>query len=147
MLKDFAKKIGYDDPLEICISKLESLLPSDYKISKRSIALLVLQEDREILDAVKEKEGGGFDAILGVIQEAKAHYTHPLSYIIGLRRQQESSRISKAVMDFKGTHKLTLRERMSKILMNPITGGPILLAVLYYGLYKFVGIFGAGVLI
>lgn len=147
MLKDFAKKIGYDDPLEICISKLESLLVSDYRISKRAVALLALQEDREILDIIKEKEKEHFDAILEVIQEAKTHYTHPLSYIIGLRRQQESSRISKSVMSFKETHKLTLRERLSKIMMNPITGGPILLAVLYYGLYKFVGTFGAGVLV
>ena len=147
MLKDFAKKIGYDDPLEICISKLEPLLPPDYKISKRAIALLILQEDREILEAVKEKEGEGFDAILGVIHEAKAHYTHPLSYIIGLRRQQESTRIANMVMNFKEGHSHSLKERLSKVLMNPVTGGPILLAVLYYGLYKFVGIFGAGVLV
>ena len=31
--------------------------------------------------------------------------------------------------------------------MDPLIGGPILLAVLYYGLYKFVGGFGAGVLV
>jgi len=147
MLKDFAKKIGYDDPLEVYLSKLESLLFSDYKTSKRSIALLILQEDKEVFDLVKAKEKD-FKEIFGVIEEAKAHYTHPLSYIIGLRRQQESSRIAKMVMNFKGgAHKLTLREQVSKIMMNPITGGPILLAVLYYGLYKFVGIFGAGVLV
>lgn len=147
MLKDFAKKIGYDDPLEVYLSRIESFLLSYYKISKRSIALLILQEDKETVSLVSDKEKERFKEISGVIEEAKAHYTHPLSYIIGIRRQQESSRISKAVMGFKESHKVTLRERLSKIMMNPITGGPILLAVLYYGLYKFVGTFGAGVLV
>lgn len=31
--------------------------------------------------------------------------------------------------------------------MNPFTGAPLLLLVLYYGLYKFVGVFGAGVVV
>ena len=53
MPENFAKKnitehlcrgIGYDDPIEIYLSKLESLLKSNYKISKRSISLLILQE-------------------------------------------------------------------------------------------------------
>ena len=32
-------------------------------------------------------------------------------------------------------------------MMNPLTGAPILLFVLYYGLYKFVGSFGSGFLV
>src|SRR3990167_5430554 len=100
MLKDFAKKIGYDDPLEIYLSKIESLLLSEYKISKRSVALLILQEDKETLSLVSDKEKERFKEISVIIEEAKGHYTHPLSYIIGLRRQQESSRIAKGVMGF-----------------------------------------------
>lgn len=40
-----------------------------------------------------------------------------------------------------------LQERLSRIMMNPWTGAPILLFILYYGLYKFVGTFGAGFLV
>lgn len=147
MLKDFPRKIGYDDPLEIYLSRLESLLLSDYKISKRSVCLLLLQEDREITDIVKEKERQRAAEILSIIQEAKAHYSQPLTYIISLRRQRETSRISNAVTSVKEGHKLTLRDHFSRVLMDPLIGGPILLAVLYYGLYKFVGGFGAGVLV
>ncbi len=147
MLKDFAKRIGYDDPLEIYLSRIESLLLSDYKITKRAIAILLLQEDNEMLDRIKDKEKERAEEILKVIQEAKAHYSHPLSYIISLRRQKETNRISQAVMSFKKAGKVSFSERLSKIMMNPLTGGPILLAVLYYGLYKFVGTFGAGVLV
>ena len=147
MLKDFAKKIGYDDPLEIYLTKLESFLLSDYEISKHSVALLLLQEDKEILDLVKDKERQSLNEILKIIQEAKAHYSQPLTYIISLCRQREASRIANMVMSFRPAHRLSLRERFSKIMMNPFTGGPILLIILYYGLYKFVGGFGAGVLV
>ncbi len=147
MLEKFPKKTGYDDPLEIYLSGLESLLLSDYKISKRSVAILLLEEDEEIMKSVKEREKEGWPAIFEIICQAKAHYSQPLNYIISQCRQKEASRISGKVMNFKPGHKITLKERLSKIMMNPVTGGPILLFVLYYGLYKFVGSFGAGVLV
>lgn len=147
MLRDFPRKIGYDDPLEIYLSKLQSLLFSDYKISKRSLSLLLLQEDKEILDTVKDKEKERINEILKIIQEAKTHYSQPLTYIISLCRQREASRIANTVASFKKGRNFNLKELLSKIMMNPFTGGPILLIVLYYGLYKFVGTFGAGVLV
>lgn len=147
MLKDFARNIGYDDPLEIFLSKLESLLAGEYKISKRGISLLLIQEDRDALALVKTKDPGAREEITKIIEEAKAHYRQPVGYIIGMRRQQEASRIAGSVSSFQAAGKISLRERLSKLMMNPFTGGPILLAVLYYGLYKFVGTFGAGVLV
>ena len=39
---------------------------------------------------------------------------------------------------------ISFEERLSRLTMTPITGIPILLAVIYFGLYKFVGEFGAG---
>lgn len=147
MLRDFSRKIGYDDPLEIYLSKLESLLKYNYKISKRAVCLLLLQEDKEILELVKGKEKEDFSGILNILQEAKTHYSHPLTYIISLRRQEEATRIAEIAMSLRQRHKLTLNEHISKLMMNPFTGGPILLVVLYYGLYKFVGTFGAGFLV
>ncbi|MDP3732238.1 MAG: ferrous iron transporter B [Candidatus Omnitrophota bacterium] len=147
MLRELPRNIGYDDPLELYLSELEAHLLSDYKISKRSLSLLLLQEDKDILDIVKDKEKDRIDKILNIIQKAKAHYSHPLSYIISQRRQEEAIRLANMVMSFKEGHRLSLREHLSKIMMNPFTGGPILLGVLYYGLYKFVGTFGAGVLV
>ena len=147
MLREFPKRIGYDDPIEIYLSKLESYLLCDYKISKRAAALLILQEDKEILEKVNEREKDRFNEINKVIQEAKSHYSQPLNYIISVRRQKESTRIVHSAMSFQEGHKFTFKERLSKIMMNPFTGGPILLIILYYGLYKFVGTFGAGVLV
>lgn len=147
MLREFPKRIGYDDRLEIYLSRLESLLMSGYKISKRAVSLLLLQEDNEILDMVKDKEKERVNEILDIIQEAKTHYSQALTYIISLCRQREASRIADMVISFKKGSKLNPKEWLSKIMMNPLTGGPILLVVLYYGLYKFVGTFGAGILV
>ncbi len=141
------KSIGYDDPLEAALSKIESLLLSDYKILKRAVSLLLLQEDNEILELVKGKEKDNADEIVRIIAEVKKHYSQPLSYIITLCRQKEASRISDMVVALKQNKRMVFRERLSKIMMNPFTGAPILLLVLYYGLYKFVGTFGAGVLV
>ena len=55
MLENFAKRIGYDDPLETYLSRIEELLLGDYFISKRSVALLLLQRDEELLRLVAGK--------------------------------------------------------------------------------------------
>ena len=101
MLKDFVKNIGYDDPLEVYLSKLEGLLKSEYKISKRAVSLLLLQEDEEIFELVKNGEKERIDSISDIVREAKSHYSHPLNYIISERRQKESSRITASVMSVK----------------------------------------------
>jgi len=104
--------IGYSDILEVYISKIEALLQgSGYKITKRSLALLLFQEDEEILKLVKEREEERFLEIEKLIQEAKFHYPQPLNYIISLRRQEEASAISSRVMIFQKNPLITFRER------------------------------------
>jgi ferrous iron transport protein B len=39
------------------------------------------------------------------------------------------------------------RDRLGRMLARPVTGVPVLLAVLYFGLYQFVGRFGGGTLV
>jgi hypothetical protein len=40
-----------------------------------------------------------------------------------------------------------MAEKISTILLNPLSGWPVLLLVLYFGFYQFVGRFGAGTLV
>jgi ferrous iron transport protein B len=147
MLRDFVKNIGYDDPLEMCLSELEALLQYNYRISKRSLALLLLQEDAEISGLVRKNEADRAEKIFSMVEKTKPHYSYPLSYIISERRQREASRIAAAVTSVGKKGPSGIREALSRAMMNPFIGGPILLAVMYYGLYKFVGNFGAGVIV
>ena len=111
MLENFAKSIGYDDPLKIYLSKIEELLLGDYFISKRSVALLLLQRDEEVFGIVAKKENERLADIKKIISEAEHHYSHPLTYIISLRRQKEASRLANSVMSIREGHKISLRDK------------------------------------
>ena len=134
-------------PLEAASDKIESLLQEEYLLSKRAIALLLLQDDEEVAEIVREKEMSRFDEIKKIVEYTKQSYDQPLDYIITMRRQEKVNEIAKRVIDHDPGAQITFRERLSRITMNPATGLPILLLVLYLGLYKFVGGFGAGMLV
>jgi len=145
------KKIKYEDPaefsIEVALEIIESLLEEDYVLSKRATGLLLLQEDEDIEAVVRKKEPENFLKIKDIVDNAKKHYTHPLDYIITMRRQQEVTEITKHVIGPMEKGRVSLRERLSQITMHPVSGIPVLLLVLYWGLYKFVGEFGAGTLV
>ena len=48
MLEQFAKRYGYDDPLEIYLSRIQALLTGEYEISRRALTLFFLPENKEI---------------------------------------------------------------------------------------------------
>ncbi len=142
--------MSVENPLEILetsLEKIEGLLKGDYRISKRSIALLLLQEDNEIMSLVKSKEREDLTHIIEIINDAKAHYKEPISYIISIQRQEEASRIVSTNIEHLPKQDISFKEKLSRIMLNPITGVPILLVILYYGIYQFVGKLGAGVLV
>ena len=45
------------------------------------------------------------------------------------------------------TRRRAFAERLSELTINPWTGVPLLLLILYFGLYQFVGVFGAGTVV
>lgn len=135
------------DILEISVEKIALLLTADYGLSKRAIALLLLQEDGEIVALVKAKDSAAFNRIKAIIDSTKAHYPDPLAYIIAIRRQEEASRITGEAVEHLIRERLPFREYLSRIMIAPLTGIPILILILYYGIYKFVGEFGAGIVV
>jgi len=137
----------YDELLESALATIGDLLRGDYGVSKRTIGLLLLQGDPEIEHRVREREGSDYKLIHKIVSEARANYSQPLSYIIALRWQQEVKRILSTVVTSKEKLDAGFAERLSRLMMNPVTGVPILLVVLYFGLYQFVGVFGAQTLV
>ncbi len=136
----------YDEKIESALEQIEEHLYDDYQVSKRMIGVLLLQDDPEIHELVKGKEGREYKAIQSVISEAKSHYSHSLSYLITMSRQ---SRVGEFLDDIISTSERRtggFREKLSRIMMNPLTGIPILLMVLW-GIYYSVGVFGAGFLV
>ncbi len=147
MLGAKAAQIRYDDSLESALASIGSRLKGNYGISKRTIGLLLLQGDHQIERQVSEQEAADYKSIQEVVSQARSGYSQPLSYIIALRRQQEVRRILSTTVTSREKPGKGFAERLSRAMMNPITGVPILLVVLYFGLYQFVGVFGAGTLV
>lgn len=142
-----AVRLKYDDFLESALSRIENLLKGHYRFSRRAIGLLLLQGDPEIERLVRDQEGADYPLIQRIVSEAKASYHQPLSYIIALRQQEAVKRILEVALTSRGTPREGFAEGLSRAMMNPVTGSIILLAVLYFGLYQFVGVFGAGILV
>lgn len=140
-------RIEYSDDVEAVLIQLDALLGEEYALSKRSIGLLLLQGDVEIETLVRRIEGEGYDRIQQVLADARSSLSTSLNYLITMQRQQASDRIADRVQRTVHTPARGFAERLSRITMNPLTGIPILLLVLYYGLYKFVGVFGAGTVV
>ncbi len=132
--------------IEIALEKIENLLRQSYKISNRAIGLLLLKEDGEIREIVSKSEPEVLPEIEKIIDEVKSHISHPIEYEVALRQKDEVSRIVERVVTMD-EDKVGFGERLSRLTMNPFTGIPILFLILYWGLYKFVGDFGAGTVV
>lgn len=132
--------------LEMALEKMEGLLHDTYPLSRRALGLLLLQEDQEIKDMVKESQPMIMKQIEKIISGVKAHYAYPIEYEIALRRRDEVERIINRVVKLKEKTQ-GIAEKVSALMMNPIAGFPLLFLILYFGLYKFVGVFGAGTVV
>jgi ferrous iron transport protein B len=139
-------EVSYDPRVEEAITEIGALLQSDYQISKRIISLLLLQGDTEILENVKERETERWGEIRGIIELTGALYSHSMNYVIAMTRRREAKRIVREVTTYPDEEVISGRERLSRLMMNPLTGIPILALVLYV-MYQFVGNFGAQILV
>jgi ferrous iron transport protein B len=139
--------VEYEDKIEDAISKIESKMMCQYTLSKRAAALFLLQEDSEVTEIVKDKEKENFSQIESEVKNTLRRYSMPLRYVITMRRYSQGSKIVESVFSQTTETKLDLKEKLSRAMMRPLTGIPILILVLYLGLYQFVGNFGAQFLV
>ncbi len=142
-----ASPLRYDKTLEQALTDIGSLLKGRYDLSERALGLLLLQEDRQIESHVRGQEGSQYPLIQSIVAKARAGYSQPLSYIIALRQRQKVKGILKAALTSREKSGKGFAERLSRAMMNPVTGILILFIVLYFGLYQFVGVFGAGTMV
>jgi len=136
----------YEEPMEDLLKELESMLQADYDISKRSLAALLLQEDPEVSTMARYKERE-YGRIASSVEHMKIRFPYPLSYELALERQRSASRIVHEVTHLAAKARGSWVEWLSRRMISPWTGIPILLFILYFGVYKFVGDFGAKVLV
>ncbi|MCX7772180.1 MAG: ferrous iron transporter B, partial [Clostridia bacterium] len=140
-------EITYGEPIEKAVAQIEKLLTGTYVIMKRSIALLLLLGDEDMANQVRKAEGDRYEAIVQVVKEAESQFDMPLNYVISVERYKISQKVVKQVVTQNEGNARTLSGKLSAITMHPVFGSILLLLVLYFGLYQFVGVFGAGTVV
>ncbi len=132
----------YNRRIESALGVVERQLAAEGRPGARAEALLLLQGDAETRGRLSAKAAAAVDSAVAACQHGRSQ---PLHYLIATERQRQASRLAARVMKFAPKRPQSFAERLSAVLINPWTGFPILLLVLYIGLYKFVGQFGAGI--
>lgn len=145
--KDKIFSVEYSEVIENAVDKISALIQSKYPISKRALSLLLLQEDRDVRNIIKENDGSNYEKIMSVVKETTSQFKQPLNYLFKLRLQKNASEVLSSTLKTEKANKLSWGENISRLMINPVTGIPILLVIVYYGLYQFVGVFGAGELV
>ncbi len=170
---EYGKNI--DPRLEEIEKRLEDA--GNFGISKRALGLLLLQEDRTAFEKLREKgkekgcEEKDCFGLQALAEEASKQADCPLTYLIALQRQTYVNGIMEQVMPDTdpgdtegpgrrkekseaaakkakpGAKKIGLAENIDSILTHPVLGIPVLFLVLYFGLYRFVGVFAAGTVV
>ncbi len=139
-----APRIRYGPPVETAVRKLLPRLPDTREMGGRALALLLLQGD----PALAERLGFGGDEQLDAVRtELERELGEPACHAIPLRVHREAANLCSRVFHPPSSRGRTLADRLSEWTLDPVTGIPLLAAVLYFGLYKFVGGFGAGTLV
>lgn len=139
--------IETEDTIENDIQKLEKLLEKSYSVHPRCIAQLLLQEDEDTLKRVERQEPEKLCQIKKIIDKTKSRYKDSLVYIMRLKIHEVSESIVKETTSTEKKNRFRISEKLNQLMIRPVTGIPILLAVLYFVLYKFVGVFGAGTVV
>lgn len=141
------QQVTYSRLLEHDIRAVTGLMSDSYALSTRSLALLLLQGDEEVAQLVCATEGERFGEIERVAREIAFERRGSFHLDLSMERKEMVRRLVHNVVTIPAQRKETWGERLSRYAVRPLTGVPLLLITLYFGLYKFVGDFGAGTLV
>jgi len=138
---------GYSRRLENDINETASNLAGDYRLSRKALALLLLQGDDEVAQLVSVTEGANADVVAGKVRAKRFERRESFHMDLSMERKAIVHGLLNGVITLPDKRRVTMAERLSTLSVRPLTGVPLLLIVLYFGLYKFVGSFGAGTLV
>ena len=139
-------QVTYDSTIEDYARTVSGLLP-EANISPRSLALMVLAGDESLGPwlHVNMKESG-IEELERLRDECAQKLGRPVSSVIGETRLALASELTEGFMQKTEETSGSFAEVLGRACMHPLWGMLILLAVLF-GLYEFVGVLGADILV
>jgi ferrous iron transport protein B len=115
--------------------------------SRRALALLALQEDKDVLNLVSTSGSDNAQETFSVLNKLKKRLKNPVGYYLTIGRQKRAEDYLSGIVSEEISKESSAADILERLLLTPLTGIPILLGVLYLGFYKFVGGFGAGTVV
>lgn len=129
------------------ICSVRDRLRGVYPVDPAAVAALLIQGDARARAAAARAEADGARAALAEASSATQRFGAPAVYRVAVERQREADALLDGVVGTSGRRGARRVDALGRRLAEPLTGIPILLLVLYLGLYKFVGQFGAGTVV
>ncbi len=137
----------YRDGVGAAIGSLRERLAAVYPVDPAAYAALLLQGDSEVAERVRALEGAhGAETLRSAVAAGEALGAPPV-YRVAVERQRMADDLLRGVLRSENEPGRRRVDALGRLLTNPWTGTPVLLAVLYFGLYQFVGRFGAGTMV
>ncbi len=135
--------IRYTDRIEDLIKIFSGLMENGYAVSKRTMALMAFQGDGYVLDMIKKER-----RIEEIKELLKSETPEEIMYSLSrTRKEAADGLIAERITQKSARHMNGWGETLSRLMVHPVFGVPLLFLVLWFGLYKFVGSFGAGTLV
>jgi ferrous iron transport protein B len=131
---------GVGDALAGVRAELRAVYPVDPTV----YASLLLQGDDEVEALVRAAEGEGAERVFARVTRIANRLDAPPVYRVAVERRNAAEALLQGVVHRPASAATRLSERLGRLLSEPLTGLPILLLFLYFGLFRFVGGFGAG---
>lgn len=133
--------------IEAMEEELANTLRGDYPVAKRALVALLLEGDKEVEAWVREEEGENYPQVQQALRWARERLGSAPAYLLALQRQEEAARLLEGILHERAGEEGRWRRWLHTLTLNPWTGIPLFLLVLYFGLYQFVGVFGAGTVV
>ncbi len=140
--------LNYPAAVETALAEIEALLPAA-PITPRALGLLWLSRDAASEAWLQEHSAKGiFDALCRLRDTLDARITNSenAAALIQTTRGNYVEALANQAMTNQRDGKLSLAVQVGHLSTHPIWGLPIL-ALALYGMYWFVGVFGAGMLV
>jgi ferrous iron transport protein B len=139
-IPSYANGVGH------AIEETRAALTGAYPVAPEAVVALAIQGDSEALARMVEAEGDEA-RVQALLQQAGGTLDGPAVYRVAYERRRVADRLLDTAFVSPERAPTGWQDRLGGLLTRPLTGVPILLLVLYLGLYKFVGQLGAGTLV
>jgi ferrous iron transport protein B len=133
----------YDADIDAAVDDVAARLSRHHSARAHAVARLLLAGDDELRQGLEAADPETHNLVLDAAAALEAE-GDTIALRFACRRHEASRRLLRPLVSGGEGSARRLSSRISAALVRPVTGIPILLLVLYLGLYQFVGRFGAG---